>query len=196
MGKLFYVVGKSSTGKDTIFQSLLTKKELKLEPLVLYTTRPMRDGEEPGVQYHFTDEAGLRALQEAGKVIEVRTYNTVQGPWHYFTADSDRMDLTRRNYIGIGVLNSFLALRDYYGADVVVPIYVEVEDGERLQRALDREKLREVPQYAEMCRRFLADDGDFSEEKVAAAGIEKRFYNQDLQACIQEIASYIEKTVF
>ncbi len=66
MGKLFYIIGKSSTGKDTIFQSLRENRELNLEPLVLYTTRPMRVGETPGVQYHFTDEDGLSKL-EAGE---------------------------------------------------------------------------------------------------------------------------------
>ena len=72
MGKLFYVIGKSATGKDTIFQKLLENESLALKPLVLYTTRPMRAGEEQGVQYHFTDEAGLTELQNAGKVIELR----------------------------------------------------------------------------------------------------------------------------
>ena len=59
------------------------------------------------------------------------------------------------------------------------PIYIEVDDGERLQRALDRERSQDTPQYAEMCRRFLADSADFSEENVARAGIRKRFYNQN-----------------
>ena len=61
------MIGKSSSGKDTIFQSLLENKELGLKPLILYTTRPMRDGEEPGVQYHFTDEQGLLEARESRK---------------------------------------------------------------------------------------------------------------------------------
>ena len=88
MGKLFYVIGKSATGKDTIFQKLLENESLALKPLVLYTTRPMRAGEEQGVQYYFTDEAGLTELQNAGKVIELRAYDTVHGVWKYFTADT------------------------------------------------------------------------------------------------------------
>lgn len=191
MGKLFYVIGKSATGKDTIFQSLLGQEGLELKPLVLYTTRPMRAGEQPGVQYHFTDEAGLLALQKEGKVIELRAYDTVYGVWKYFTADTEATDLTRHNYAGIGVLESYRALRDYYGADRVVPIYIEVEDGERLQRALDRERAQQEPKYAELCRRFLADSEDFSEENIAEAGIGKRFFNRDLKECIQEISDYI-----
>ncbi|MBC5660728.1 guanylate kinase [Anaerosacchariphilus sp. NSJ-68] len=196
MGKLFYVIGKSSSGKDTIFQRLLKEESLKLRPLVLYTTRPMRAGEEPGVQYHFTDEAGLKALQEQGKVIELRAYDTVYGVWKYFTADTEATDLESGDYLGIGVLESYKALRDYYGSERVVPLYIEVEDGERLQRALNRERAQEKPRYAEMCRRFLADSEDFSEEHIREAGIEKRFYNRDLDACMEEIMACMKNTVF
>ncbi len=196
MGKLFYIIGKSSSGKDTIFQRLLKEESLKLRPLVLYTTRPMRAGEEPGVQYHFTDEAGLKVLQEQGKVIELRAYDTVYGVWKYFTADTEATDLESGDYLGIGVLESYRAIKDYYGADRVVPLYIEVEDGERLQRALNRERAQEKPRYAEMCRRFLEDSEDFSEEHIREAGIEKRFYNRDLDACMEEIMACMKNTVF
>ena len=195
MGRLFYIIGKSSTGKDTIFQSLLENEELELKSLVLYTTRPMRAGETPGVQYHFTDEAGLLRLEAEGRVIELRAYQTVHGVWKYFTADTEATDLQRHNYITVGVLESFQAVRKYYGADRVVPIYIEVEDGERLQRALDRERAQEQPRYAELCRRFLADSEDFSEERIQAAGIEKRFCNRDLKECIEEITSFIRSSL-
>ena len=193
MGKLFYVIGKSATGKDTIFRELLEKADLGLKPLVLYTTRPMRAGEEQGVQYHFTDEAGLRKLETVGRVIELRSYDTVYGVWKYFTADTEATDLAQQDYLGIGVLESYLALRDYYGAERVVPLYIEVEDGERLQRALDRERAQQEPKYAELCRRFLVDSEDFTEEKIAEAGIEKRFRNRDLKESIEEISEYIKE---
>ena len=193
MGKLFYVIGKSATGKDTIFQKLLENESLALKPLVLYTTRPMRAGEEQGVQYHFTDEAGLKELQNAGKVIELRAYDTVHGVWKYFTADTEATDLEKYNYAGVGVLESYRALRNYYGAERVIPIYIEVEDGERLARALKRERGQEIPRYEEMCRRFLADQEDFSEEKIAAAGITRKFQNVDLEECVEEIAEYIRQ---
>ena len=193
MGKLFYVIGKSATGKDTIFQKLLENESLALKPLVLYTTRPMRAGEEQGVQYHFTDEAGLTELQNAGKVIELRAYDTVHGVWKYFTADTEATDLEKDNYASVGVLESYRALRNYYGAERVIPIYIEVEDGERLQRALTRERGQQEPKYAELCRRFLADSEDFAEEKIAEAGIEKRFYNRDLKESIEEISAYIKE---
>lgn len=193
MGKIFYIFGKSSTGKDTIYKSLMENKELGLRPVVPYTTRPMRAEETPGVEYHFTDEEELSRLQAAGKVIELRAYETVHGIWKYFTVDGKHMDLANYNYAMVGVLDSFLAIREYYGADKVIPIYIEVEDGERLQRALDRERSQEEPRYAEMCRRFLTDSADFAEEKLLGAGLARRFFNKDLKECIQEITACLQE---
>lgn len=193
MGKIFYIFGKSSTGKDTIYKSLMENKELGLRPVVPYTTRPMRAKETPGVEYHFTDEEELSRLQAAGKVIELRAYETVHGIWKYFTVDGKHMDLANYNYAMVGVLDSFLAIREYYGADKVIPIYIEVEDGERLQRALDRERSQEEPRYAEMCRRFLTDSADFAEEKLLGAGLVRRFFNKDLKECIQEITACLQE---
>ena len=68
-----------------------------------------------------------------------------------------------------------------------MPIYIEVEDGERLSRALNRERMQESPKYEELCRRFLADAKDFSEEKLNEAGITRRFVNQDLDETEEEI---------
>lgn len=191
MGKIFYVFGKSSSGKDTIYRSLMENRSLNLRPIIPYTTRPIRANETPGVEYHFTDEAELARMEEAGKVIELRAYETVHGIWKYFTADGEHVDLEHYNYVMIGVLNSFLAIREYYGKHKVIPVYIEVEDGERLQRALDRERSQEEPRYAELCRRFLADSADFAEEKLLQAGIGRRFSNRDLQECIGEITAYI-----
>ena len=193
MGKIFYIVGKSCSGKDTIYRRLLKDGagDAPLFTAVPYTTRPMRDGERNGREYFFTDEAGLGRMREQGRVIEERKYMTWYGPWYYFTADDGQIDLDGKNYVMIGTLKSFLAVRDYFGGGRVLPVYVELDDGERLQRALDRERAQDVPRYEEMCRRFLADSEDFSEERILAAGISRRFYNGNLEECIGQIRAYI-----
>ena len=94
-------------------------------------------------------------------------YSTVQGPWYYFTADDGQIDLVKHDYLGIGTLESYLKLKAYFGEQAMVPLYVEVDDGLRLSRALERERKQTEPKYAEMCRRFLADCEDFTEEKIA-----------------------------
>ena len=68
-----------------------------------------------------------------------------------------------------------------------MPIYIEVEDGERLKRAIAREETQEVPKYEEMCRRFLADEEDFKEENLIRCGIDRRYRNDDLRVCLEEI---------
>ena len=191
MGRIFYIMGKSSSGKDTIYSRLLRDKEFGLKNVLLYTTRPVRQGEADGREYHFVDEERFRQFMDEGKVIEYRTYETVHGPWTYFTADDGQVDLKARSYLAIGTLESYENMKRYFGEENDCPIYVEVEDGERLKRALAREELQEKPRYAEMCRRFLADTEDFSEENLERAGIKRRFQNVELESCMEEIREYI-----
>lgn len=193
MGKIICLMGKSSTGKDTIFRELLRGKHISVQTIVPYTTRPIREGEREGVQYHFTDEAGYQKLKEEGRIIEARAYHTFHGLWRYFTVDDGQIDLEKQNYIFIGTLEAYEKMVAYFGRTKVVPVMIELDDGVRLQRALNREKKQPEPKYEEMCRRFLADSVDFSEEKMAAAGIERRFQNDDLPKCLQEIRMYIEE---
>ena len=193
MGKIFCVMGKSASGKDTIYSRLLENEKLSLKRIVPYTTRPMRDGEEDGKTYHFCDEAKVQKLDEMGKIIELREYNTVYGIWKYFTVDDGQIDLAKGNYLLIGTLETYTKVVKYFGKDKVLPIYIEVEDGERLIRAIDREKQQKEPKYEEMCRRFLADASDFSEENLKKAGVSRRFQNRELVNTIQEIEEYVSE---
>ena len=193
MGKIFCVMGKSASGKDTIYSRLLENEKLSLKRIVPYTTRPMRNGEEDGKTYHFCDEAKVQKLDEMGKIIELREYNTVYGIWKYFTVDDGQIDLAKGNYLLIGTLETYTKVVKYFGQDKVLPIYIEVEDGERLIRAIDREKQQKEPKYEEMCRRFLADASDFSEENLKKAGVSRRFENRELVNTIQEIEEYVSE---
>lgn len=195
MSKIFFVLGKSCSGKDTIFQYLKENKELNLKTVVGYTTRPMRQGETEGVEYHFVSKEKLQEMKDNGKVIECRDYNTVHGVWSYFTADDGQIDLGKENYLYIGTLESYNDMVKYYGKDIVVPLYVEVENGERLERAVKREREQSQPKYAELCRRFLADEEDFKEENIEKAGIAKRYVNDDLDRCLEKIVQTIKENV-
>lgn len=189
-------MGKSSSGKDTIYKRILSKERLPLKTLVSYTTRPIRDGETNGVEYYFLTEEEQQQLEQQGKIIELRAYDTVHGIWKYFTVNDHQIDLEQSHYLVIGTLESFLKLRDYFGADALVPLYIEVDSGERLQRALNRERSQQEPKYAELCRRFLADEVDFSEENLKHAGICKTFFNDNLERCTDEIIAFIWDIIF
>ena len=214
LAMIFYIMGKSASGKDKIYKGLMKtfgardnagaknaavssapdtneSAEVNLHPIILYTTRPIRTGEKEGRQYHFTDETGLNAFRKAGKVIEERTYQTIAGPWTYATVDNG-LDPRKTNYLAIGTLVSYVKVRDYFGSDLVVPIYIDVSDKNLLTRAMHREADQENPRYKEMCRRFLADSEDFDEEKITAAGITRRYDNNgQLGDCVAEIARTI-----
>lgn len=193
MGKIFCLIGKSSCGKDTIYKQILSDGSLPLHTLVSYTTRPIRSGETNGVEYYFLSEEELHQLEQAGKIIELRAYQTVHGVWKYFTVQDHQINLKQSDYLLIGTLESYVKLKEYFGSKNLVPLYIEVDPDIRLQRALDRERSQKDPKYAELCRRFLADEADFSPEKLKHAGINRVFYNHDLMDCLKELTAVIKK---
>ena len=185
MSKIFYFMGKSASGKDTIFKQIKERMP-NLKTIVIYTTRPIREGEQVGVEYYFVDEKRLAELEAQGKVIELRAYNTVHGVWKYFTVDDGQFD-GDENYIAIGTLESYAKMLAYMGTDSLVPMYIDVDDGVRLLRAVERERKQKEPKYEELCRRFLADAEDFSEENLQRMGITHHYFNDNMENCIQEI---------
>ena len=83
---IYYIMGKSACGKDTVYRKV-REDYPELAPIVLYTTRPMRAGEQDGVTYHFIDRDQLRAFEEAGKIeTSDATFTRLQ-------------DATRRSYL-------------------------------------------------------------------------------------------------
>lgn len=192
MGKIFLLMGKSTSGKDTIYRNLIEDESLFLKKVVPYTTRPQRSGETDGVQYFFKTEEEYQDLKKKGQIIEERTYHTNYGEWRYFTVDDGQIDLSDGDYLVIGTLESYCYIRDYFGKENVVPLLIDVEARIRLERAMKREGKQENPRYDEMCRRFLADEEDFSEDKLGAAGIATRFPNNyKIEDCISSIKAFI-----
>lgn len=190
MGKIYYMMGKSSSGKDTLYKEVRQRCP-ELKTVTLYTTRPIREGEKDGVEYFFVTDSVLKEYEEKNRVIELRSYPTMYGDWKYATVDDGQVNLKESDYLIIGTLESYEKLRAYYGEENLVPVYIEVEDGERLNRALLRERAQTNPKYDEVCRRFLADQKDFSEEKIQAAGITRRFQNESKVQCLEEIVGVI-----
>lgn len=187
-------MGKSASGKDTIYK-ILKGDFPAFRSVVMYTTRPIREGEQDGQEYHFVTREKCLELEKAGKVIERRTYQTVLGPWDYFTVDDGQINLQNNNYLLLGTLESFKKIQAYYGEEAVCPIYIELDDGVRLERAIAREKKEKNPNYREVCRRFMADEEDFSEEKLKKLELPKRYWNQDLSICVAEIERDIKAIV-
>lgn len=195
MNEIVFIMGKSASGKDRIYRELSEDKALGLNKITMYTTRPLRSGEAEGREYHFVDDDTAKRLENENKIIEIRCYDTVFGVWKYFTADDGQIDLNSGSrYIVIGTLEAYEQFISYFGKEHILPIYIEVDDRIRLQRAIDRENQQKSPKYIELCRRFLADDKDFGEDKLRQAGIVKRFSNNgNIEDCINMIKKEILK---
>ena len=190
MGKLFVIMGKSATGKDSIYHEIV-KRCPQLRQNITYTTRPMREGETYGKEYYFVTKEEMYEMRENGKIIECREYDTVLGPWFYFTADDGQLDFDKGDYILISTLEGYEKLQAAFGIGSIVPVYIEVDDLERLERAVRRERSQVSPCVPELCRRFLADEEDFSEERLQMAGIEMRIVNEDLETAVENVEKLI-----
>lgn len=184
-------MGKSCTGKDTIYKRLLKDPELELSVIKPYTTRPIRQNEKEGIEYNFVSEEEYADFKNKGMILEERAYDTACGVWRYFTLKDPGLMSDDNTYIYIGTLEAFESLKEGLGADKVLPVYIEVSDSVRIDRAVHREHKQPEPKFVEMCRRFLADTEDFSDDKLKAAGINVRFNNEDLEECINNIKTYI-----
>ena len=190
MGKLFVIMGKSATGKDSIYHEIV-KRCPQLREIITYTTRPMREGETYGKEYYFVTKEEMYEMRENGKIIECREYDTVLGPWFYFTAYDGQLDFDKGDYILISTLEGYEKLQAAFGIGSIVPVYIEVDDLERLERAVRRERSQVSPCVPELCRRFLADEEDFSEERLQMAGIEMRIVNEDLETAVENVEKLI-----
>ena len=165
MGKIILFMGPSNSGKDTIIRTLVKENKFAFKEMIMSTTRPMRTGEIEGREYYFKTVEEMLDLEKQGKIIEKRKYDTVYGPWYYFTTSSS-IDLDNYNYVGSNTLEGLDQFVKFYGMENIISLLVTIDDGIRLQRALDREKMEKNPKYQELCRRFLADSIDFSEENI------------------------------
>lgn len=158
-GKIVFLMGKSNAGKGTIFK--LIKSSIDVAELTMVTDRPKRTPDENGYTFLSTEE--FDNIYTLFKVIEQRSYNTVNGVWRYATvADGYSTSLT---YLVEGTLESCKSLIEYFGEDIIIPIYLDCDDRTLLLRAIDRPEEYES-KYKELCRRFIKDSEDFSKENI------------------------------
>lgn len=181
--KIIALFGKSSAGKDTI-QKWIVSKYPDIKSIVSCTTRPKRDYEQDGVDYHYltTEQFTQKVLN--GDMLEATEFRG----WFYGTAIED----LHKDFLNIGSFNpaGIDAILKDPRLDVL-PIYISVHDKIRLHRSLDREK---DPDCKEICRRFFADEEDFNDLDFDYTTV---FNNGELsKACNQienEISNYFDQ---
>lgn len=152
MGKIKIVAlfGPSSCGKDTVKKSIL--KNTMWHDIIPTTTRPMRENETQGKEYHFVSNEEFTHQVLDGSMIEATCFKD----WFYGTNIKDISETG----INIGIFNpEGLEIVLSNAQFNVLPVFIKVDAKTRLLRSINREG---NPDYTEICRRFLADEQDFA----------------------------------
>lgn len=150
--KILAIIGEAGSGKDTVMQKVLEKNH-NLHEIISFTTRPPREGEVDGVNYHFIDGDTFTYKILNNEMVEAACFND----WFYGTG----YDCLRSDCVNIGVFNpeGIDSMMAYPDIDLVV-FYVRASDKTRMLRQLNRE---ENPDVHEICRRFHTDWVDFAD---------------------------------
>lgn len=151
--KVIALVGPSGSGKDTLLRECV--KALPLKRIITCTTRPKRENEKDGIDYHFLSGKAFITKIANFEMLEVSSFKTNEGYWYYGT-DIKELD---NDMINIGVFNMHsLSYLIQDGLVDIYPVYIKANDKDRLFRQLSRET---EPNCLEICRRFISDNQDF-----------------------------------
>lgn len=156
MKKLFCILGKSASGKDSLTSSVA--KELNLSTATSFTTRPMRCNEVEGREYYFIDDMSFWDLHGCNLLAEYTTYKIADGSIWYYGLTKEELE---KNEFVIVVVNphGLSQLEKIYG-DKIVSILIDCDGITRLLRTIKRDKNTNPK---EMCRRYLADEEMFKD---------------------------------
>lgn len=152
MVNIIAIIGPSGSGKDTVLKRIINTNDVN--KIIGYTTRPIREGEIDGIDYHFIDPKDFAEKVLNGEMIEATSFNN----WFYGTGLSHLSD----EKVNVGVFNVEAAeiMQNYSDYINFIPFYLKVKDKNRLLRQLKRE---EDPNVEEIVRRFLRDKIDFED---------------------------------
>lgn len=183
-GKILILCGKSGSGKDAIQRELWKRG---FNRVVSTTTRPMREGEVPGREYHFVSRRTFSLLIEWDELIEYRTYTTLvngkKDVWFYGMRKFQLEESER--YVVILDIEGAKSFVDYFGLKNCYVVFVNTSDETREARARYRGSFDET----EWKRRLAADEIDFSADKLNGCVDRIIDNNGELSDSVQEIES-------
>ena len=168
MYKILAIMGQAGSGKDSLMKALIDGNYIPdAKPIISCTTRPIREHEVDGVNYHYltNDEFAEQVLN--GEMLEATVFNN----WCYGTSVKN----LHPNCLNIGVFNpeGVEILQEANNVDLEI-IYIVADDKVRLLRQLNRE---EHPNCDEIVRRFGTDKKDFNEARIEAISPDYKIQN-------------------
>ena len=158
MKNILILCGKAASGKDTLKKYIIRTLELsgiEFNNVVNTTTRPPREGEVDGVNYHFCSAEEMTKKILNDEMAEAVLFND----WVYGT-ENKALSEDKLN-VGIFNLEGIEALRQNPNHNIFA-VYLDVEDSVRLIRYLNRENMTKE-KINEMFRRYKADEIDFAD---------------------------------
>lgn len=167
---LIILMGKTASGKDTIQRELADT--YGYEQLMSSTDRPMRPGEEYGVEYNFRTSSELNKMIANGKMLECRTYEVVNKSgntdiWRYGLEKPHDMDIENKKYVTVLPPSAIKSVMENVPADSNVQLYyLNTPDDIRKGRCLKRGDFNE----REWNRRLVTDSKDFSPDIIKNLG--------------------------
>ena len=173
--KIIALIGKAGSGKDTILRKLIDNNSA-LHEIISCTTRPPRDDEIDGKNYHFLSAEDFAHKLLNNELLEAAVFNE----WCYGTA-YDNLDI---NKVNVGVFNPTGIESLLYIPNIDLQVfYVRCSDKVRLLRQLNRE---EEPDIDEIFRRYKTDREDFFDLEFDYIELINET-PQDLDSCIRTI---------
>ena len=162
------LVGKTACGKSTTAKLM---EKLGYQRIVTDTTRPKREGETDGIDYHFRTQDEFEALKEAGYYAESVDYEAAFGHCSYGSAKGS-YESSQNSVI---VLNPYglKMVKDNVIAGSIISIFLDVPEDilvERLHTRGDTED--EIVRRLEHDRIDFADMSEICDYTISVTGKE------------------------
>lgn len=175
------IIGPSGSGKDTLLKELVRVNPNRTHKIINCTTRPIREGEVNGIDYHYisTEEFAQQVLNF--DMFEATCFNG----WLYGTSTSSLVE----DKINLGVFSpeAVYNLLENPNLNIFI-IQLTASDKMRLLRQLVRE---EDPDVDEIIRRFNADKLDFANIDIPFRLILENESFEDLQYNINYVSKLL-----
>ena len=182
---LIAIYGPSGCGKDTIKRAILKKDKVLFNNIIGATTRPKREKEINGKDYYFMSNEEFAENILNCNMMEATSFNG----WFYGTLRTSLI----LNKINIGIFNmeALQTLLEDYEELNILPVWISVNNKERLIRTLNREK---NPNCTEICRRFIADYNDYYiiPNSISVDNNEKGKVSENAEYIIQYAKNYFK----
>ena len=195
--KIFVITAPSSAGKDSIVNKLKHKYHVPTS----FTTRPKRDYEVDGKDYHFITKEEFYFKFNNNEILEHREYNTLLNgkpdTWYYGLSYDEIFKCYNNigNYAVILDVQGMRTIKEYINRTFkdsieVITIMLQASYYTRLSRYLNRDKVTD-DMVKEAIRRINADMNEI-EPFINEYDIVLRSENNDLERNVKIIKSLCE----